>query len=129
MAIIKSKSGDYIEKMCLECCGEGEMSACCQDYVNNGRCAACGRFCKTDYCCECQGEGRLRFCKGDEVEVFVCVWSPEYLKELLYMPKKVGDTKTYRGEITKIIDDWNAEVKLRGKRDRVKIHIEELQTF
>jgi len=123
------KSGDYIEKWCLECNGEGEISACCQDYVDNGRCAVCGRFCKTDTCCECEGQGYLRFGVGDEIEVFVCVYSPAYLKELLYSPKELGDAKTYRGTITKLVDEHHVEVKLRGKAKPVKIHIEELQTF
>jgi len=124
------KSGDYIEKWCLECNGEGELSQCCGDYVDNGKCCICGRFCKTYVCCDCEGSGYLRFSKDDEVEVFVCIYSPDYLKELLYVPKKLGDSKTYRGVITKIFpDDNRAEVKLEGKRNKVVVHIDELNTY
>jgi hypothetical protein len=124
------KSGDYIEKWCLECNGEGMISRCCGDYVDGNKCACCGRFCKADVCCDCEGAGYLRFAKDDEVEVFVCVYSPEYLKELLYRPKKYGDAKTYRGVITKIFpDDNRAEIKLQGKRNKVVVDIDELSVY
>jgi hypothetical protein len=125
------KSGDYIEKWCLECNGEGRISACCGEYVSpDNRCGICGRFCKTDWCCECNGEGYRRYARDDEIEVFVCIWSPDYLKDLLYKPKKQGDTKTYRGVITKIFpDDNRAEVRLRGKKEKMIIDIDELNTY
>jgi len=122
------KSGDYIEKWCLECNGEAMVSRCCGDYVDGNKCACCGRFCKADVCCECEGQGYLRFAAGDEIDIFVCVYSPEYLKDLLYKPKKYGDSKIYRGEITKIVDEWHVEVKLQGKAKPIKINIEELET-
>jgi hypothetical protein len=114
----------------LECNGEGRISACCGEYVDGNKCAVCGRFCKTDVCCDCEGVGYLRFAKDDEILVFVCTYSPEYLKALLYEPKKQGDTKTYRGVITKIFpDDNRAEVKLRGKKEKLLIDIDELNTY
>lgn len=89
-----SKTGEYLQMVCMECGGEGEISMCCQDSIYQGRCACCGRYSKTDVCCNCNGYGVLEYRVGDEVEVFVCVWSPEYLKDLLYVPKKVGDRKS-----------------------------------
>ena len=65
---------------------------------------------------------------NDEVDVFVCVWSPEYLKEMLYMSKKVGDTKNYTGKITEIIDEFNVEVRIDQKRKKFKIGLEEIST-
>ena len=117
---------EKIRSYCIECGGEGEVSNCCKAQVDNKRCVDCGRFCRIDVCYNCEGYGYQEFCVGDEVDVFVCVWSEEYLKEALYKPKKVGDTKTFTGEIVEIVDNWNTFVKIDKKK--IKVKIEDLET-
>ena len=49
------------------------------------------------------------------------MWSEEYLKDQLYRPKEVGDTKDFTGKLIEIIDDWNTIVKIGKKKVNVKI--------
>lgn len=115
-----------VTRCCDECCGTGDISWCCGAGVDAGRCEVCGRFCKARPCDNCWGAGYLKYDVGDDVEVFVCCWSPEYLKDLLYRPKKLGDTKTYSGKITDIIDEFKFEVHIDQKRKKYVIGVEEL---
>ena len=115
-----SKKLEKIRNFCAECDGEGEVSVCCQAGVHEGRCE-CGKFCKSDYCCYCEGNGYTEYSLGDEVDIFVCVWSEEYLQKQLYVPKEVGDTKTFTGDIVEIVDKWNVVVKIGRKKVNVKI--------
>lgn len=120
-----TKKLEKIVNICPECGGEGVLSKCCDNYIDNGRCLACGRFCKKDFCHECGGEGTMTYEIGTEVHIFVCVWSDISLQlELDYFPEAVGDTKTFRGKISDIVDDWN--VKVRIGRKKYKISINEL---
>jgi len=119
---------EKIRDFCNECDGEGEVSECCQGGCDEHRCSECGRFCRTDVCHNCEGQGCTEYCLGDEVEVFVCVWSEEYLKDQLYRPKAVGDTKTYEGKLVEIVDNWNVRVRIPKKRKTVDIKLEDIST-
>ena len=68
-----------------------------------------------------RGQGFSEDCLGDEVDIFVCVWSEDYLKEHLYVPKEVGDTKDFSGVLVEIVDNWNVVVKVGKKNVNVKI--------
>lgn len=122
----KHKEIKRLTRCCDECCGTGDVSCCCGSGVDVGRCEVCGRFCKARPCDNCGGAGYLEYRVGDDVEVFVCCWSPEYLKEMLYKPKKLGDTKTYSGKITDIIDEFKLEVRVYQKRKKYVIGVEEI---
>jgi hypothetical protein len=67
---------------------------------------------------ECQGRGYVEYGVGDEVLIFVCIYSDESLKTQLYCPKRLGDTKTFEAVITDIIDDFNIEVRIKYKRGK-----------
>lgn len=116
-----SEKLEKIRDFCCECGGEGKTSHCCQDELDDDRCTNCGRYCKKDVCGYCEGRGYTEYHVGDEVEVFVCVYSDDYLKDQLYKPKAVGDTKTFQGKILGFEDRWNALVKIGRKKVRVKI--------
>ena len=124
-----SEKLEKIRDFCEHCYGSGDVSACCNAEVDDGRCQACGRFCKIDVCHNCDGRGYNEYHVGDEVEVFVCVWTDEYLKDLLYHPKKVGDTRTYRGKIVEFIDKWNVRVRVPKKRKVIEVKLEDIETI
>lgn len=114
-----------ISKPCNQCDGAGYVSSCCDAPMdeNENRCEYCGKFCKKNYCCE----GYERFEVGDEVEIYVCIYSPEYIKNYFYKPKKLGDSKFFTGKILEIIDDSNVLVKVRySRKEPIKINIEEI---
>jgi len=95
--------------------GDGQISECCHDVTDGNRCSLCGKFCHIEVCMDCNGQGFTDFHIGDEVEIFVCVWSPQYLIENLYKVKNCDDSKFFRGKITKLIDDRTVEVKVNRK--------------
>ncbi len=114
-----------ISKTCHQCEGAGYISSCCDAPINEheNRCEYCGKFCKKNYCCE----GYETFKVGDEVDIFVCIYSPEYIKNYFYKPKKQGDNKTYQGIILEIIDESNVIVKVKySRKEPIKINIEEI---
>lgn len=114
-----------ISKPCNQCDGAGFLSSCCDAPIDDrdNRCEYCGKFCRKNFCCE----GYDIFKVGDEVEIFVCIYSPEHIKEYFYKPKKLGDNKSYRGEILEIIDDFNVLVKVRySRKEPIKLSIEEI---
>lgn len=115
------KKLEKIREICRECGGEGKLSSCCQAESYDGRCGICGRFCKIEICHDCYGEGFNTYKLGDEVEIFVCIWSEEYLKDQLYRPKKLGDSKNFDGKLIEILDNWNVIVKVGRKKIKVKI--------
>lgn len=116
------KKIEIIRKDCSECYGEGFISQCCQSTVFDNRCENCNRFCKKDFCCE----GYEDFKVGDEVFIFVCVYSPGYLRDLCKSIKKHGDTKTLEGKIVKLVDSDTAEVKIKRIKESVEIKAEEM---
>jgi len=117
---------DKITKHCDECQGEGYVSACCSMEVDGKKCLGCGKFCKKEVCHYCGGQGYFEYKAGDEIEVFICIYSPEYLKDALYKPKKLGDTKTFNGKIIALTDNWTAVVKIKRKKEEFKIKIDDL---
>ena len=52
---------------------------------------------------------------GDDVDVFVCQWSSDYLKKNLHKPKKTDDSKFFVGKIISIIDNYKVQVKVKNK--------------
>ena len=120
-----SKNLEKIINVCPECGGEGVLSECCSNYIEDSRCLDCGRYSRTDCCHECNGEGVMKYEVGTEVEIFVCVWSSLDIQlELDYHPEAVGDTKTFKGKISDIVDEWN--VKVRIGRKKYNVSVEEL---
>lgn len=114
-----------ISKPCNQCDGAGYVSNCCQAPMDEreNRCEYCGKFCIKVYCCE----GYEVFKVGDEVDIFVCVYSPKYIKEYFHKPKKLGDSKTYTGTILEIVDEFHVIVKVKYSRKQpIKINIEEI---
>lgn len=114
-------------KHCEECFGEGEISSCCGDFIEDRNCLGCGKFASCEVCGMCSGWGKIEFEVGTEVSIFVCVVSPQYLKDLLYNSKKLGNFKTYYGVVKEIIDDITVKVKVEGKRNLIEIKIEDLE--
>jgi hypothetical protein len=112
---------------CNECYGEGSFSSCCCEYIDNGKCLLCGKFCKRDVCSKCEGYGKIEYNIGDDVEIFVCAYSSEYLKENLYQSKGYNDFKTFKGKIIKIIDSFHLLVKIKYYKKELKINIEDLE--
>ena len=110
-----------VRDFCDKCDGEGNVSECCGAYTNEHRCASCGRFCSVDSCHNCNGEGHIDYHIGDEVEVFLCVWSEDYLQDQLYKPKDYGDSKTFIGKIVEFVDKWSAVVLIKKKKVDVKL--------
>lgn len=110
-----------VEKHCHECGGEGDVSGCCSAEVDGGRCMSCGRFCHVDECHDCSGHGCLEFNVGDQVDIFVCAWTEQYLQDQLYKSKHVNDSKTFTGKIIDFVDEWNAIVKVGKKKINVKL--------
>ena len=108
---------EILRHMCHECSGDGEVSHCCQAEVMNvngkNRCYACTRFCKVEYCHNCNASGWLEYRVGDEVSVFVCMFSRRELQDQLYHPKVRGDTKTYYGKNVELVDDEHVMVKIK----------------
>jgi len=127
-----TKKLEKIRNLCHECSGEGEVSQCCQAEVMvvNGRkrCYACTRFCKSDYCGNCNAEGWLEYKVGDEVLVFVCMFSRRELQDQLYHSKNKGDTKTFEGKIVEIVSDDEVMVKIKYRKSGlVKINVDDLE--
>ena len=112
---------EIIRDFCDQCGGSGDVSSCCSAEFDDGRCSECGRFCIAEHCHNCEGQGFTEYSLGDEVDIFVCVWSEDYLKEQLYVPKEVGDTKDFSGVIVELVDNWNVIVKVGKKLVNVKI--------
>lgn len=111
---------------CDECYSEGELSDCCDAGAGDGRCELCGRFCSTHPCHNCEGSGYLEYRVGDEVLIFVCVWSPEHVQKL-YNPKKVGDTKNFEGKIVDILDDQQIAVRVKYRKQPMIFNPEDLE--
>ena len=112
-----------ISKICDDCDGTGEVSYCCDAPVYDNRCSYCGKFCKIHYCCE----GEEVYKVGDEVEIFVCIYTPEHLKDYFYHPKQLGDCKTYQGKILELLDDYHVLVKIRySRKEPIKLSIDEI---
>jgi len=102
-----------------------QISSCCDAPMSEHehRCEYCGKFCVKNFCCE----GYDIFKVGDEVDIFVCVYSPKYIKEYFYKPKKHGDNKTYTGTILEIIDEFHVIIKVKfSRKEPIKINIDEL---
>jgi hypothetical protein len=114
---------------CYECYGTGETSNCCNSEVHNNKCSLCGKFCKTELCMNCGGHGFFEYNLGDEVEIFICIYIPEYLKTKLHTPKKYGDNKTFKGKIIKIIDKNTVEVKIKYKNITLPINVEDVDVI
>lgn len=119
---------DVLTQYCSECMGSGEVSSCCGSDVEGNRCTLCNKFCRVEVCMDCNGQGFNEYRINDEVEIFVCVWSPEYLRKSLYDTNEIGDTKTFRGKIIKIIDDFTVEVKVKWNGIH-KIKIDDITTI
>ena len=120
--LIMTKKLEIIRDICNECGGEGEVSHCCRAEIDeDNRCLACGRYSRKDVCNNCEGWGHTEYKLGDEVDVFVCVYSDDYLKDALYKPKKLGDTKTFVGNIVDIPDNWHVDVKIGRKKINIKL--------
>jgi hypothetical protein len=106
---------NIISKICDECDGTGCVSRCCDAPVYDYQCSFCFRFAKKDICHNCGGEGRIKFSVGDKIILFICMYSPEDLKEKFYMSKKMGDVKTFKGKIIEIVDEFNVLAKINYK--------------
>lgn len=114
-----------ITKECYECNGEGFVSSCCSSAVDDNRCSLCQKFCKKEYCCE----GNEIFKVGDEVRLFVCIYSPDNLKSLFSKKiKKLGDSVFKNCKITSIIDSYNIEIKVPYK-GIIKVNIDEIDAL
>ena len=109
-------SKTVLKRWCEHCYGE-DLSECCDAEVDGNRCLVCGKFCTSRPCHECEGRGYMEYRVGNEVLIFVCIYSGNAVKEL-YDPKKLGDTKTFEAVITDIIDDFNIEVRIKYKRGK-----------
>lgn len=116
-----TKKLEVIRDYCCECGGEGEVSHCCQAEVDDHRCLSCGRYCKKEVCYSCEGYGHTEYRLGDEVDIFVCVWSEDYLKKQFYGWKDDMSSKTHTGDIVEIVDNWNLIVKVGRKKINVKV--------
>ena len=117
-----------VRDYCDECGGEGDVSGCCSAEVDDGRCVNCSRFCYTDPCHNCEGAGHVDYHIGDEVDIFLCVWSEQYLtdqfKDLKIfgrLPKEVGDSRIFTGNLIEFTDRWNVIVKIGKKKINVKL--------
>jgi len=110
-----------VKIFCDECGGEGEVSSCCNTEFDEHRCGGCGRFCGVDTCHNCEGAGYNEYHVGDEVDVFVCIWSEEYLQNQLYKPKYAGDSKEFTGKIIEFVDKWNTVLRIGKKKVNVKL--------
>ena len=110
-----------VRDFCDHCDGEGNVSECCEGYIDEHRCGSCGRFCSVNLCHNCNGEGHTDYHIGDEVDVFVCVWSEDYLQDQLHKTKDPDDSKTFTGKIIEFVDKWNAVVLIGKKKISVKI--------
>lgn len=122
------KTINEITKVCNECDGEGLISSCCgagvEKFNKTYQCSMCFKFCKTDHCCD----GYEKFKIGSKVELFICVYSPKYLRDLLYSSKELGDSKSFKGEIVEFVDNYNALVKIKYRRDKnpIKVDVDNL---
>jgi len=110
-----------VRQYCEDCYGVGEVSSCCNSDCENGRCLLCGRYCKEVPCDNCWGQGYIDYEVGDEVEIFVCAYSDEYLWNSLHKPKHIEDSKTFTGKIKSFIDDKNAVVRIGRKEVNIEI--------
>lgn len=116
------------EHYCDDCGGSGDISSCCDAELDGNRCMSCNRFCSIDVCLACQGAGSLTYSVGDNVDIFVCAYSSDKLKKQLYNAKKVGDSKTFSGKITKILDKgWSLKVKVKRKPKEVKVELSDVE--
>lgn len=115
-----------ITKICDECGGTGFISACCGAELDGHRCSYCNKFAKTAFCC---GDGFENYKIGDDVFVHVCIYDRDYLKENLYNPKEHGNSKTFKGKILKIIDDYFIDVKIKYRNKVLRLEISEVQLY
>ena len=113
---MKEKTINNIKLICPECNGYGEISKCCYNYVFNKKCGCCGKFCKINICDECGGLGVLTYNIGDEFEITVNIYSPDYLKdELSFHPKTLAHSKTFNGVIYQFVDKFKCKVEIDNK--------------
>lgn len=111
-----------ITLICGECCGYGESSSCCNDYIDNNKCNCCGKFCRSDMCYECEGKGKIKYSIGDDVEINLNLYSSDSLKkELSYHPKNIKDSKIINGKIIEILDKNYCKVKIKYSKKEIKI--------
>ena len=123
---IMTKKLEIIRKFCTECNGDGKTSYCCNAHCDNHRCSACGKYCKKCQCGDCDGNGYIEYKVGDDVKIFVCMWSTEYLRNNLFQPKILGDTKTFQAKIIAIIDEFHVMVNIKDHRiNELDVDIEE----
>ncbi len=119
-----------LTKYCDECYGTGTTSTCCGDPIDGpgDNCGSCGKFAAGDVCGYCEGYGQLVFEVGQEIDIFVCTYSPKYLKELLFQTDEHGKFKDFTGIIRELHEeDSSATIKVEGKRNKVRVSIEELK--
>lgn len=107
---------------CHDCCGTGCVSSCCGAPMDGKRCE-CGKFAKAQYCCE----GVYEFVEGSDVEVCVCAYSPQYLKDALYNAKKQGDLKTFYGKIVEILPGDKALIKFKYKKELIEVNADDFE--
>lgn len=115
------KSNLVYSEHCHVCDGTGILSDCCMDEVFEGRCEVCGKSCTSHPCDTCFGEGIIEYHVGDVVDIFVTIYSEEYVKEQLYNPKDVNDTKTFQGKIIKFENHNDCIVEINNKNVKLKI--------
>lgn len=120
--------------VCEDCYGDGELSSCCMEGMEDNRCMACGKFTKSDICGRCNGTGHIKYSIGDQVSIFVCVWSPYILQEKLYRPPIMMTvkgaeitSKTFYGRIEDIVDERHALVKIKYTQQLVTLPLEEME--
>ena len=117
------KKLDKVGIICDVCGGEGYISKCCGGYVDTyNRCSECNKFCKKECCYDCGGEGETIYKIGDDVDIFICIYSNVYLKALLsYQPLKRGESKTFHGTIKEFVDRYKAVVEIDGTNYNINI--------
>ncbi|MFW6242816.1 MAG: hypothetical protein ACOC2W_01520, partial [bacterium] len=64
----KTNNKNTLTRPCDQCMGEGDVSSCCEEYIDNNRCSICGKFCKKSVCVYCDGIGYLEYNINDNVE-------------------------------------------------------------
>lgn len=110
-----------VRNFCHECNGDGNVSSCCEFIIDDNRCGLCGKFTKVKPCYHCDGNGEIKYELGDKVEIFICAWSPKYLMDTLYEINEVGQSKTFKGTIVKIIDEFNVIVSIKWKKYKINV--------
>lgn len=107
---------------CDECYGEGSLSSCCAGGVHDGKCDICGKFCKKEMCFQCEGRGLIEYNINDDVEIFVCAFSSESLKDQInYYPKNIDQIKTFKGKIIEIINNKKIKVYIKYYKKEIII--------